>query len=286
MSETAALARRAYETVEPFHVVAYFNPGIREACSDLGIDQHAFYVGARAAPMGEANAAVVTAAFYNFSPTVIEAGWSQALQAGLAEIDDRRYAMLAEQYGTILAGIDPAEIEALAQGFGTVVDGLPLAGRALASAWAASPVPDAPALALWRHVSVLREWRGDNHLAELIGHGLTGLEAGVFHEADLPDLAVRRRVMGRRFFRITRGWSEEQWGEAVARLTARGLVEGEPEAHRLTPDGMALYDEIEAGTDAVSGAAFTDAAEELIERMRPVSKAVIDAGVLPGSKKA
>ena len=79
--------------------------------------------------------------------------------------------------------------------------------------------PDAPALALWRHVSVLREWRGDNHLAELIGHGLTGLEAGVFHEADLPDPAVRRRVMGRRFFRITRGWSEEQWGEAVARLT-------------------------------------------------------------------
>ncbi|KXO94971.1 hypothetical protein AXK56_20510 [Tsukamurella pulmonis] len=285
MSETAALARRAYETVEPFHVVAYFNPGIRDACSDLGIDQHAFYVGARAAPMGEAHASVVTAAFYNFSPTVIENGWTQALQAGLAEIDDRRYAMLAEQYGTILAGIDPAEIEALAQGFGAVADGLPLGGRALASAWAASPVPDAPALALWRHVSVLREWRGDNHLAELIRHGLTGLEAGVFHEADLPDPEIRRRVMGRRFFRITRGWSEEQWNGAVARLTERGLVEGEPEAHRLTPEGMALYDEIEAGTDAVSGAAFADATEGLIDRMRPVSKAVIDAGVLPGSTK-
>ena len=48
---------------------------------------------------------------------------------------------------------------------------------------------------------------------------------------------------------------------------------------------MALYDEIEAGTDAVSGAAFADATEGLIDRMRPVSKAVIDAGVLPGSKK-
>lgn len=285
MSETAALARRAYETVEPFHVVAYFNPGIRDACSDLGIDQHAFYVGARAAPMGEASASVVTAAFYNFSPTVIENGWSQALQAGLAEIDDRRYAMLAEQYGTILAGIDPAEIEGLAQGFGTVVDGLPLEGRALAAAWGGSPVPDAPALALWRHISVLREWRGDNHLAELIRHGLTGLEAGVFHEADVTDPEIRRRVMGRRFFRITRGWSEEQWGEAVARLTARGLVEGEPEAHRLTPEGMALYDEIEAGTDAVSGAAFGDAAAGLIDRMRPISKAVIDAGVIPGTTK-
>ena len=50
--------------------------------------------------------------------------------------------------------------------------------------------------------------------------------------ADLPDPAVRRRVMGRRFFRITRGWSEEQWGEAVARLTA-GMV-GFPRPPRLS----------------------------------------------------
>ncbi|TWS18888.1 hypothetical protein FK529_12950 [Tsukamurella asaccharolytica] len=285
MSETAALARRAYETVEPFHVVAYFNPGIHAACTDLEIDQHALYVGARAAPMGEAHASVVTAAFYNFAPPVIENGWSQALQAGLAEVDDRRYAMLAEQFGTILAGIDPAEIESLAQGFGAVIDGLPLAGRALASAWAASPVPDSPALALWRNVAVVREWRGDNHLAELIRHGLTGLEAGVLHEADLPDPTVRRRVLGRQFFRLTRGWSEDQWAEAVAGLAARGIVEGEPEAHRLTPEGMALYDDIEAGTDAVSGAAFSDAAEGLVDRMRPVSKAVIDSGVLPGTRK-
>ncbi|WP_415847224.1 helix-turn-helix domain-containing protein, partial [Tsukamurella strandjordii] len=57
MSDTAvALARRAYETVEPFHVVAYFNPGINDALRDLGIDPQSFYVGARAAPIGEANA--------------------------------------------------------------------------------------------------------------------------------------------------------------------------------------------------------------------------------------
>ncbi|WP_019200712.1 hypothetical protein [Tsukamurella sp. 1534] len=286
MSDTAvALARRAYETTEPYHVVAYFNPGIRDAVRDLGIDQHAFYVGARAAPMGEAHASVVTAAFYNFSPTVIENGWSQALNAGLAEIDDRRYAMLAEQYGTILAGIDPTEVERIAEGFGRLVDGLPLSGRALAAAWASSPVPDAPALALWRHLSVLREWRGDNHLAELVRHGLTGLEAGVLHEADLPDPTVRRRVMGRRFFRITRGWSEEQWGEAVASMTARGLVEGEPEEHRLTGEGMSLYLDIEAGTDAVSAAAFGDDAAGLIDRVRPLTKAVIDAGVIPGTGK-
>ncbi|BDH55941.1 hypothetical protein [Tsukamurella sp. PLM1] len=286
MTDTAvALARRAYETVEPFHVVAYFNPGIRDACRDAGVDQHAFYVGARAAPIGEAHASVVAAAFYNFSPAVIEKGWSEAVAAGLAEIDDRRYAMLAEQYATILAGIDPAEIEHIAAGFGRLVDDLPLAGRTLAAAWASSPVPDPPALALWRHLSVLREWRGDNHLSELIRHGLTGLEAGVLHEADLPDPTVRRRVMGRRFFRITRGWSEDAWGAAVARLAERGLVEGEPEEHRLTAEGMSVYLDIEAGTDAISAPAFGDGSSELLDRIRPLTKAVIDAGVIPGTTK-
>jgi hypothetical protein len=286
MTENAvALARRAYETIEPFHVVAYFNPGINDALRDLGIDAQSFYVGARAAPIGEAHAAVVTAAFYNFAPALIEKSWAVAVDAGLAEIDERRYTVLDEQYRSILAGIDPVEIEALARDFGALVDGLPLSGRTLAAAWAGSDIPDKPDLALWRHISVLREWRGDNHLAELIRHGLTGLEAGVLHEADLPDPTVRRKVMGRRFFRITRGWSEEQWGAAVAELTARGLVEGGPEEHRLTADGMAVYLDIEAGTDAISAAAFGPDTADLIDRMRPISKAVIDAGIIPGTKK-
>ncbi|ADG79885.1 SalK OS=Tsukamurella paurometabola (strain ATCC 8368 / DSM / CCUG 35730 / CIP 100753 / JCM 10117/ KCTC 9821 / NBRC 16120 / NCIMB 702349 / NCTC 13040) OX=521096 GN=Tpau_3300 PE=4 SV=1 [Tsukamurella paurometabola] len=287
MSDTAiALARRAYETVEPFHVVAYFNPGIRDAQRDLGLDGHAFYVGARAAPIGESRPAVVTAAFYNFAPALIDDAWPQAIDAGLAEIDERRYVMLAEQYREILAGIDAGELAALAAGFGDLVRELPIAGRTLAAAWASSEIPDDPALALWRHITVLREWRGDNHLAELVRHGLTGLEAGVLHEADLPDPTVRRRVMGRRFFRITRGWSEDQWNGAVARLTERGLVEGEPEEHRLTADGMATYLDIEAGTDAISAAAFADGSADLIERVRPVTKAVLDAGIIPGTKKS
>ena len=42
----AARARLAYETLEPFHVLAYFNPRLAEAQSDLSLDPHAFYVGA------------------------------------------------------------------------------------------------------------------------------------------------------------------------------------------------------------------------------------------------
>ena len=282
---TAALARRAYEVTEPFNVVAYFNPGLPDAMSDTGVDQLTFYVGARAAPIGEAHPAVVAAAFYNFSPTVIHSVWPKAIDAGLAEIDDRRYAMLAEQFRGILSGIDATEIESLAEGFARIVDGLPLEGRVLGSAWASSAVPDDPTLALWRHVSVLREWRGDNHLAELIRHGLSGLEAGVLHEADLPDSAVKRRILGRQMFRLTRQWSDEQWADAVARLTERGLVEGGPEDHRLTPEGMSVYLDIEAGTDAITSAAFGPETADLIERFRPLTRKVIESGVLPGTRK-
>ncbi|WP_461167646.1 SCO6745 family protein [Tsukamurella serpentis] len=288
MSDAAiALARTAYETTEPFHVLAYFNPGIESAVQDLGLDPHTFYVGARAAPLGPAHSPVVAAAFYNFAPQLIDTLWPKAVEVGLAEIADRRYVMLSDQFRTVLAGIDPAEIEQLAQGYRRLTESLPMAGRTLASAWATSEVPDEPALALWRHIAVLREWRGDNHLAELIGHGLSGIEAGVLHEADLPDPSVNRRIMGRRFFQLTRGWTEQQWADAVARLTDRGLVEGEPESHRLTAEGMTVYLDLEAGTDATSALPFAadpDAAGELIERTRPLTEAVIAAGVLPGTQ--
>ena len=49
---TPSAARLAYDTLEPFHVVAYFNPGLGDAFRDTGLDPHAFYVGARGAPLG------------------------------------------------------------------------------------------------------------------------------------------------------------------------------------------------------------------------------------------
>ncbi|MDF0532522.1 hypothetical protein P0W64_21735 [Tsukamurella sp. 8F] len=282
MATSAETARHAYQSLEPYHVVAYFNPGLRAAQEDLGLDAHAFYVGARAAPMGEVVAPVVAAAFYNFSPALIETAWPAALDAGLAEIDDRRYAMLDAQYRGILG--DAAGLADLVPEYAALIADLPMSGRALAAAWAASDVPDAPALALWRHLSVLREWRGDNHIAELVRHGLDGVDAGVFHEAELPDPSISRRVIGRRFFQVSRGLSDADWDAAIDRLVARGLVERDGDKHRLTADGFALYQDIEAGTDAISGAAFGPAAANLIDRTRPYVKKVIDAGILPGTR--
>lgn len=285
MSETpGALARSCYETVEPFHLLAYFNPGLAAAQREVGLDASAFYVGARAAPMGSAHAAVVTAAFYNFSPEVIDAAWSKALGAGLAAVDDARYRMLDEQFGTILGDAASGIVDLLPE-YAALTERLPLCGRPLAAAWAASPIPEAPQLALWRHLAVLREWRGDNHIAELVRHGLTGLEAGVLHEAELPDPTVKRKLLGRKFFQLSRGWSDADWDGAVATLVDRALVEPDGDSHRLTDDGFGLYQDIEDGTDEISGVAFDEGAADLLARTRPLVKAVIDAGVLPGTRR-
>ncbi|MFM9376849.1 SCO6745 family protein [Gordonia sp. VNK21] len=280
-------ARTAYETLEPFHVLAYFNPGVGEAAADTGLDPHAFYVGARGAPLGDCAAAVVTSAFYNFSPQLIDGAWARARAAGLGTVAQRRYRMLDEQLRAILGErADSDEIAELATGFGALADGIPLGGRPLAAGWAAAPIPDEPLPALWNRIAVLREWRGDNHITLLVQHGIDGIEASVFHEAEHPDPSIRRRLMGRRMTLLTRGWQESDWEAAIDRLAARSLVERTGDGHRLTAEGAALYDDIEAATDALTEPVWSaPEAGELVSRMRPYVKAVIDAGVLPGTRK-
>ena len=286
-------ARTAYETLEPFHVLAYFNPGLKTALDATGLSAIAFYTGGRGAPLGACAPSVVTSTFYNFNPALIEPAWRDAVGVGLDRVSAARYAMLDDQLRTILGdALDDPAIAERAGAFEGAVTGLPLGGRALAAAWASSEVPDAPHLRLWRHVAVLREWRGDNHIATLITHGLDGLDVVTFHEADLPDPTVSRRIMGREAIKFTRGWSDDDWEASVDRLVAAGLAERTDApnklgiAHRLTAAGAATYDDIEAETDALgetvwSSTELTDA----VTRMRPYVKTILDAGVLPGTRK-
>lgn len=284
---TRTRARHAYETLEPFHILTYFNPGLGAAQADTGLDPHAFYVGARAAPMGDAHPSVVSAAFYNFAPNLMSRSWLAAREVGLDKVAARRYAMLDEQLRAILD--DPEHdpvIAELAAYFPTLVANLPLNGRPLAAAWAASDVPEAPHLALWHAVSVLREWRGDNHIAVLVNHDLDGIDAGTFHEAELSDPAIRRRIMGRRLSQLTRGWSDDEWEASVDRLADRGLAQRTESGHRLTDLGMDVYRQIEEDTDARSAIAWASAdADEPLARIRPYVKSILDAGVLPGTRK-
>ena len=80
----------------------------------------------------------------------------------------------------------------------------------------ALPWPDDPLGRLWHACTILREHRGDSHLAACVAHGLTGLEANL-----LTELRVGWDPQS---YTASRGWSPEAMDAATAVLTARGLV--------------------------------------------------------------
>ncbi|QII04803.1 hypothetical protein BH93_04970 [Rhodococcoides fascians A25f] len=288
MTTSTALARVAYKTLEPFHVTAYFNPELGTAYEDTGLDGHAWYVGARAAPMGPCAPSVVAAAFYNFNPVLIERAWPAAVAVGLDAVSDRRWALLDSVLGTALGSLadDPA-LATLAGRLGDIGDTASFAGRPLSAAWHSTERPDVPHLALWHSITVLREWRGDGHLAALIDAELDPTEAAVFHEAVRPTPQPGRRALGKRITQLTRQWSESEWDSAAARLATRGLLTTSADGETLTDNGTALDQHIEERTDAMASAVWNNVpdAEQLITSARPYVKAVIDAGFLPGTKK-
>lgn len=288
MTTPTALARAAYTTLEPFHVTAYFNPELGSAYEDTGLDGHAWYVGARAAPMGPCAPSVVAAAFYNFNPVLIEQAWPAAAAVGLDAVSDRRWALLDSVLGAALGSLaSEPDLATIAERLRSIGDAASFAGRPLAAAWHSTERPDVPHLALWHSITVLREWRGDGHLAALIDAELDPAEAAVFHEAVRPTPQPGRRALGKRITQLTRQWSETEWDSAAERLAVRGLLTTSAEGETLTEAGTALDRHIEERTDAMASAVWKTVpdAEQLITSARPYVKAVIDAGFLPGTKK-
>ncbi|AMY22153.1 SCO6745 family protein [Rhodococcoides fascians] len=288
MTTPTALARAAYATLEPFHVTAYFNPELGSAYEDTGLDGHAWYVGARAAPMGPCAPSVVAAAFYNFNPVLIEQAWPAAVAVGLDAVSDRRWALLDSVLGAALGSLaSEPDLATIAERLRSIGDAASFAGRPLAAAWHSTERPDVPHLALWHSITVLREWRGDGHLAALIDAELDPAEAAVFHEAVRPTPQPGRRALGKRITQLTRQWSETEWDSAAERLAVRGLLTTSAEGETLTETGTALDRHIEERTDAMASAVWKTVpdAEQLITSARPYVKAVIDAGFLPGTKK-
>ncbi len=131
--------------------------------------------------------------------------------------------------------------------------------------------PTEPHLRLWHAQSILREYRGDGHIALLVVHGLSGIEALVTHAAagDVPARALL----------ATRAWPDEAWQAAAEGLRDRGWLEPGDEL-RFTASGATHRREIEDGTDALAAAPYGILGEErcaeLRALVRPWSKVFTD----------
>lgn len=280
-------ARQAYSTLEPLHLVAYFGPQVGAVAKAEGLGFYPSYVGLRGAPLGACSPAVVTGAFYNWNPEVIESGWRTALEThSPAQLLDARERIadqaLTGAFGELL-GSD--QLPRVVDRLNAILAKGAKSGRPLGAANLGLERNLEPHVALWQATATWREWRGDGHIAALVTNGLPAVEALVFHESEHPDPSIKGSGMGRAGTQKSRSWTDEQWAAGADALRSRGLLE--PDAERLTAAGADLHKLIEDQTDdaAASIWAGVDDADELFAAVRPFVKAVIDAGLLPGTTK-
>jgi hypothetical protein len=148
-------------------------------------------------------------------------------------------------------------------------------GRPLYAGHAELPWPDTPVAQLWHAITLLREYRGDGHIAALVTNGLSGLEALITHTATGIGFSAD-------FARRLRSWSRDQWDAATEELMSRGILRGEGE---LTPAGSELRSGIEDLTDELAyppwRALPEDQADALIGFAKATGEAVRAAGVFP-----
>jgi hypothetical protein len=245
---------------ETYHDVVYFTPESRAAADALGCKGGWMgYFGMRAAPLGAVPSEVVTATFYNFHPSRVERAipdaWKIASPEGflatrLSGVDGALRRMLPAE---VLHGDELAEA---ASALRSVAGKVPIAGRPLAAANAALPWPEEPHLAVWQAATLLRESRGDGHVAALVVAGLDPCETLIMFGADhgLPA----------EYLQVARGWSTAEWAAATERLVERGLlgVDG-----TLTEDGAALRAWVEEHTDQQAAVPWQAAGEEVTARV-------------------
>jgi len=268
----ALRARKTWRTVEPLHGMIYFVPEAADAYARLGITGRAGYFASRAAPMGAVGADVVVSTFFNFNPELVHAAIPSAWESAAPDdIVAARFAAVDAAFRRVLgdAVVASDDMGRAAQLARVAADeaGRHVEGRPLAAGHAEVSWPAEPHLALWHAQSILREFRGDGHIALLVAHGLSGIEALVTHGAtdEVPATLLQ----------ATRGWSDEAWRLGADTLRVRGWLErGEP--LRFTDWGAAQRQAIEDGTDELAAVPYAalgdDGCSELRAIVRPWSK--------------
>ncbi|RFU20954.1 SCO6745 family protein [Geodermatophilus marinus] len=271
---------RAHRAVDPLHNHVYFSPEQDEYLTAVGLRPGRMcYFAGRAAAMGAVGPGVVTATFSNFAPRLVARHVPRAWAlAGPEQVVAARLEGARASLTRLLGGAEAAaapEVAELGDLVAEACTALAVEGRPLYAGHADLPWPEDPVGRLWHGATLLREHRGDGHVAVLVRHGLSGLESLITHSAT-----------GRGFTpaaaRATRGWSEEEWDAAVAGLVARGLMAGEGE---LTPAGQQLREAIEAETDALSAAPWQHLGPErtarVVELGKGLSARLVAAGAYP-----
>jgi hypothetical protein len=269
-------ARALWRVCEPVHAVTYFAPEVRDALRGTGL--RGFWMGytaARLAPLGPVGVEVGTAVLHNFAPRMVARSLPDAWDhADPATVLAARAEALPIALGPFLADLGG---ERLAQATRILEQAMAAAGvdgRPLFAAHTSLPWPDDPVLRLWHATTLLREHRGDGHVAALTAADLTGLEAHL--------LATAVRGGDPAVLRDNRGWTEDEWAGATEALASRGLVDRDGVA---TAVGQEEHAAVEAATDRAAArplaASSRDEVATVIGTLAPVAQRIAATGLVP-----
>ncbi|WP_433155675.1 SCO6745 family protein [Actinomadura nitritigenes] len=225
MNHDLSTVRQMWQLLEPVHAVLYYAPEASEEAAALGyaVDERwPSYFPYRAAPLGAVDASTVSELFYSFNPEMVERYMASAWQTATPEqvLAARRSAMDRALRRILGDRIGSPELRQAAQTARRVAEAADVTDRPMAAANAALPWSDEPHMVLWQAATILREHRGDGHIAALRAHDIGPAEALVSHAA---VGAAPAEVFA------SRQWTAEQWNAARDRLAARGLVRADGE---------------------------------------------------------
>jgi hypothetical protein len=271
---SGTLARHLYGLTEPIAMVPYAAPEPTAEVMALGYRNYwDTYFAGRAAPLGRVPAEVVHAIFYNFADGEVARHiphvWDVASPEVVLAARERGCAAAVRR---ILAGQADSSGVARAADLATKAAGsAPIEGRPLYAALRTLPVPDEPVARLWHAANLLREHRGDGHVAALVSEGIGGLESHALQ-------AVWQGMPAEKFGRIHHLPPATLAGVADG-MRARGLID---EAGRITENGRETKERVEALTDRLAAPAYdilTPAElDQLIAALEPLAAVMAAAG--------
>jgi hypothetical protein len=270
MNETA---RRMFELVEPIGVIPYSADEPNEAMFALGFSNYwDTYFAGRAAPLGRVPAELVDALFYNFAPGEVARHIPRVWRTTTPEA-----AIAARERGCVkaLRRILGEHVNSPAFARATelllrAATSAPTEGRPMYAALRSLLIPEEVVARCFHAASMLREHRGDGHIAALRIEHVGGLEAHVL-------LALDAGMPAENFGRIHH-LPSEQLANVIDGMRNRNLIGDDG---WLSEQGRSVKQRVEDLTDDLAATPYEylthDELDELMEALEPLSTLLLAA---------
>lgn len=274
MQRPAPVARRLFELTEPICLVSFFAPEPTDSMASLGFSSYwDGYFAGRSAPLGRVPAEVVHAAFYSFTAGEVARHIPQVWDtttpgAAHAAREQGCVAALRRILGDL---VETPGLRRAAELLARASTSVPTEGRVMYAGLRALPMPEEPLTRLWHAANMLREHRGDGHVAALVWERVGGTEA---HVLSALDSGIHPAESFGRIHHLPRA----RLVEVMDGLRDRGLIDV---SGRLTAAGRATKDRIETLTDALAEAPYAALEplelDQLVALLEPVAGRLVAA---------